>query len=149
VFCEGKTRQAILAGTTPETMSSLYSRPHRGSIYEPASIHDIPQEVKERALIHLPRLDLVASSPTCRAWRPVAQLLFHDRATIDAECFEKSICRYQLNSLVYGDAGYRIATLTLELCGIRKEYIPQIAQIVAPSLLSLEINSFLGSYNKT
>jgi hypothetical protein len=62
-------------------MRSLYARPHRGSIYEPATIHDIPQEVLEKSLIYLlSKLeDLVSASSACRAWRPVAQKLIHSR----------------------------------------------------------------------
>jgi hypothetical protein len=58
-------------------MRSLYSRPHRGSIYEPATIHDIPQGVLEESLLFLlPSIkDLVSASMACRAWRPVAQKL--------------------------------------------------------------------------
>jgi hypothetical protein len=63
---------------------SIYARPHRGSIYEPATIHDIPQEVLEKSLfLLLPSIkDLVAASSACRAWRPVAQKLIHSRLTI-------------------------------------------------------------------
>lgn len=77
-------------------MRSRYSRPHRGSIYEPASIHDIPQEVLENTLIHLPRRDLDAASLACRAWRPVAQLLLHLRVNIDYGSVEskmRGLCR--------------------------------------------------------
>jgi hypothetical protein len=136
-------------------MRSLYSRPHRGSIYEPASVHDIPQEVLEKALILLPRRDLLAASSSCRAWRPVAQLLIYDRVKLsygDAEKrnremmmslperTERSICGYQLNFLVFGPLSYRITTLSLGIGQIGKEYIPMIAQIVAPSLISLELD---------
>jgi hypothetical protein len=34
----------------------------------------------------LPRRDLVAASSACRSWRPVAQLILHDRVNIYTEC---------------------------------------------------------------
>jgi hypothetical protein len=64
-------------------MQSLYARPHRGSIYEPATIHDIPQEVLEKALRYLlPDIEsvdynILSASLACRAWRPVAKKLRH------------------------------------------------------------------------
>jgi hypothetical protein len=134
----------ILAGTTDEMMRSLYSRPHRSSIYEPATIHDIPQEVLEKSLIILlPSIkDLFAASEACRAWRPVAQKLIHSRVKIghrNRKRVEDMICGYILNSLVFGSSSIQISTLSLELDYIGKEYIPLIAQIVAPNLTSLDL----------
>jgi hypothetical protein len=42
VYCEGKSREMILAGTTVEKMTDIYSPPRRNLIYEPATIHDLP-----------------------------------------------------------------------------------------------------------
>jgi hypothetical protein len=121
-------------------MRSLYSRPHRGSIYEPASIHDIPQEVLENALILLPRRDIVAASSACRAWRPVAQLLLHNRLVKNYDSsYWRKICGYQLDYFVFGTENFQITTLSLDLGEIAKEQIPWIAQIVAPSFSSLKI----------
>jgi hypothetical protein len=93
-YSEWKSRGEILAGTTEETMRSLYTRPHRGSIYEPATIHDIPQEVLEKSLILLlPSIrDLVAASLACLAWRPVAQKLIHSRLKIRDWRVESLVC---------------------------------------------------------
>jgi hypothetical protein len=124
-------------------MRSLYSRPHRGSIYEPASIHDIPQEVLEKSLILLfPSVeDLLSASMACRAWRPVAQKLIHSRVSIEYNnIMKRLICGYRLDSLVFGSSSFQISNLSLELKRIGKEYIPLIAQIVAPSLSSLCLN---------
>jgi hypothetical protein len=136
----------ILSGTTEEMMRSLYVRPHRGSIYEPATIQDIPQEVLEESLVYLlPSIeDLVAASEACRAWRPVAQKLIHSRAMIDFVRVESLVCGYRLNSLVFGSSSFQISTLIVELCQIGKEYITLIAQIVAPTLSSLNL-AFYGS----
>jgi hypothetical protein len=125
-------------------MRSLYSRPHRGSINEPASIHDIPQEVLENALILLPRRDLVAASSACRAWRPVAQQLLHSGLIIEYDYIPvkfgiSRICGYQLDYFVFGAESFQITTLSIDLGKIAKEQIPWIAQIVAPSLSSLKI----------
>jgi hypothetical protein len=134
----------IVAGTTEETMRSLYARPHRSSIYDPVTIHDIPQEVLGESLIYLlPSVtDLVSASSACRAWRPVAQKLIHSILIIDPvkdERVENVVCGYQLNSLVFGSWSFQISSLSLELSYFQKEYIPLIAQIVGPTLFSLEI----------
>jgi hypothetical protein len=65
----------IIAGSTEDTMKSLYYRKQRASIYHPATIGDIPQEVLRKAFIYLlpGKAELVAPSEACRAWRPVAQ----------------------------------------------------------------------------
>jgi hypothetical protein len=122
-------------------MRSLYSRPRRSSIYEPATIHDIPQEVLEYSLILLlPSIkDLVAASSACRAWRPVAQKLIHSRVKIGHRRVESLVCGYQLNSLVFGPLSFQISSLSLQLYRIGKGYIPMIAQIVAPTLSTLDI----------
>jgi hypothetical protein len=84
-------------------MRSIYSRPHRGSIYEPASIHDIPQEVLEEALILLPRRDLISAS---LAWRP---RVVNSRFKIDSRRrIEGFVCGYRLKSLVFGDESFQL-----------------------------------------
>jgi hypothetical protein len=123
-------------------MRSLYARPHRGSIYESATIHDIPQEVLEKSLILLlPSIkDLVAASSACRTWRPVAQKLIHFRVSIEYgnhKRVQSFVCGYRLDSLVFGSPSFQISTLFLDLDDIGKECIPMIAQIVAPTLSSL------------
>jgi hypothetical protein len=132
----------ILAGTTEEMMRSLYARPHRGSIYDPATIHDIPQEVLEKSLILLLPLirDLVAASLACRAWKPVAQKLIHSRVKIDYRRVESQVSGYQLKSLVFGSSSLQISTLSLDVYRIEKEYIPIIAQIVSSTLSSLNLD---------
>jgi hypothetical protein len=136
-----KTSELILAGTTEETMRSLYTRPHRGSIYEPATIHDIPQEVLEKSLVYLlPSIkDLVAASMTCRAWRPVAQKIINSRVKIDYRRLKSLISGFLLNYLVLGSSSIQISTLSLQVGLIQKEYIPLIARIVAPTISSLDI----------
>jgi hypothetical protein len=117
VYWEGKTKEKILAGTTKETMRSLYTRPQRESIYHHATIGDIPQEVLENALLSLGREDLVSASSVCRGWRPVAQEIIHFRVDIGDEVngmnTERLLCGYQLNSLVFGPTSFRITTLML------------------------------------
>jgi hypothetical protein len=103
-------------------MGSLYSRPHRGSIYEPATIHDIPQEVLEKSLLYLlcsVNVDLFSASMACRAWRPVAQKLIHSDFTVDCRNegrIENLLCGYWLDSLVFGKSSLvRITTLSLDM----------------------------------
>jgi hypothetical protein len=77
-------------------MRSLYARPHRRSIEEPASIHDIPQQVLGKTLIiPLPRRDLVAASSACLARRPVAQQLLHYRLKIICSSLKSVLCGYR------------------------------------------------------
>jgi hypothetical protein len=60
-------------------MRPVYSRTQRASIYDPATIGDIPPEVLRKAFIYLlpGEWELLASSISCRAWRPIAlQLLY-------------------------------------------------------------------------
>jgi hypothetical protein len=70
---------------------------------------------------------------------PVAQVLLYDRAKIEKKKREKSICGYQLNSLVFGAEIFRIANLTLDVRDIKKEHIPTIALIVSYNILSLAL----------
>jgi hypothetical protein len=126
-------------------MRSLYTRPHRSSIYYPASIHDIPQEVLGESLIYLlPSVsDLFSASMACRAWRPVAQKLVHSRVNIDhlrnLARRVSLICGYRLNSLVFGSSSFRISSLSFHVSRFVDDPIPTIAQIVGPTLSSLEI----------
>jgi hypothetical protein len=58
---------------------------------------------------------------------------------INCAKLQSLICGYRLNSLVFGQTSLRIFTLSLDLNHIGKDYIPLIAQIVAPTLSSLNI----------
>jgi hypothetical protein len=57
-------------------MRDIYTRPHRNSIYRPATIHDIPfDEVLREYFLSLLKLygtDITSPSLACRAWREVA-----------------------------------------------------------------------------
>jgi hypothetical protein len=125
-------------------MRSLYTRPQRASINHPATIGDIPQEVLQKAFLPLGRVDLISASSACRGWRPVAQEIIHSRVKIKhnqrAERLNVWICGARLNSLVFGTSSFsQISTLYLVVEMIRDELIPLIAQIVSPTLSSLEI----------
>jgi hypothetical protein len=125
-------------------MQSLYVRPHRSSIHEPATINDIPQEVLEKFLILIlpSNNDLQSASMACRAWRPVAQKLIHSRVKIDNLDVDSMVCGYWLNSLVFGSSSFQISTLFLDLAKIGKEFLPLIAQIVGPTLSSLYLDFY-------
>jgi hypothetical protein len=96
----------ILAGTTVDKMRDIYTRPHRNSIYEPATIHDIPFEVLRESFLLLLKgvgSDLASPSLACRAWRVVAlglmnsQKRFVDR---DRERVAPFLCGVHLRSIV-------------------------------------------------
>jgi hypothetical protein len=72
VYCKGKSRALILAGTTNERMGVNYYRFQSESIYQPDTIGDIPFEVIQKALRLVRRADLVSASLSCRAWRQAA-----------------------------------------------------------------------------
>jgi hypothetical protein len=129
----------ILKGTTAVKMQYIYSRPQRNSIYEPATIHDIPYEILRESFLHLMSRfghDLVAASLACRAWRAVALNVMYSRKMFlkEGEGIYWFICGLQLRSIV-GLERCTIKYLILEFIGI--EYIPLIARAVAPTLSSL------------
>jgi hypothetical protein len=123
-------------------MRSLYTRPQRLSIYHPATIGDIPQEVLQKAFLSLGRMDLLSASSACRAFRPVAQEIIFSRVKIDRQLAHSNwLCGVRLNLLVFGQSSFfQISALSLIVGVIRKEFIPLIAKIVAPNLTSLDIN---------
>jgi hypothetical protein len=103
----------ILAGTTADKMRGVYSRPDRNSIYEPATIHDLPFEVLKDSFLCLTNWscsDFASSSLVCRAFRAVALELMHSRKEFIYEvkielyskirnfCVEKFIAQYESKS---------------------------------------------------
>jgi hypothetical protein len=128
-------------------MRSLYFRKQRASIYHPATIGDIPQEVLRKAFIYLfpGEADLVAPSEACRAWRPVAQDLMYSRVKFgykgrkDVEVF---VCGIHLQSLVFGLGIVSINRLELDMRFVTRENALLLAQIVAHSLSSLNLKCF-------
>jgi hypothetical protein len=128
-----------------EKMRSLYSRIQRASIYHPATIGDIPQEVLRKAFIYLMpgESDLVAPSESCRAWRPVAQELMYSRQRFDEESgIDRFICGFHLQSLVFGLGSVSINRLEIEF--VRKEEIHLLTRLASPSLSSIDLD-FLSS----
>jgi hypothetical protein len=137
-------------------MRSVYSRIQRASIYHPATIGDIPQEVLREAFIYLlpGESDLLASSEACRAWRPVAQELMYSRQIVgERSDIVLFVCGFHLKSLVLGRENVSINRLELKIEYARKENIHLLARLVAPSLTSLHLDfmsddepSFRSSY---
>jgi hypothetical protein len=136
-------REEILAGSTEETMRSLYARHQRASISDPATIGDIPQEVLRKAFIYLlpGEADLIASSEACRAWRPVAQELIHSRQKLSEGLrFERFVCGLHLQSLVFGMRSLSIKRLELKIEFVGEENIVLLVRGVAHSLSSLHLD---------
>jgi hypothetical protein len=133
----------ILAGTTADKMRGIYTRPHRNSIYEPATIHDIPFEVLRESFIHLVKKfdhDLASPSLACRAWRVVALDMMNSRNRfIEGEGdIESFVSGLHLRSIV-GLERCTIKHLTIDLEFIEKEFIPIIARFLASTLSNLAL----------
>jgi hypothetical protein len=121
-------------------MAEIYFRLQRATIYDPATIDDLPFEVLKKCLGYLlprGRLDLVASSSVRRSWRPPAQELLRTLALSNEARIESSLCGLLLHSIVDGFKSFSIKNLTLDLHVIGIDYIPMIVRFVAPTLSSL------------
>jgi hypothetical protein len=133
----------ILAGTTADKMRDIYTRPHRNSIYDPATIHDIPYEVLRECFLHLLKQfgsDLASPSLACRAWRVVALDLMNSRKNFieDQGNIESRVGGLHLQSIV-GLERCTIKHLTIDLEFVGKEYIPIIARFTSLSLSDLTL----------
>jgi hypothetical protein len=136
----------ILNGTTADKMRGIYSRPHRVSIYEPATIHDMPFEVLRESFLYLISSDIISASLACRAWRAVAFYFMNYRKEHPFISFgEKGIVRLTCGLLLRSIVGLERCTIKhLELSNVGSEYIILLAQLVAPTLSSLDA-SYLDS----
>jgi hypothetical protein len=133
----------ILLGTMADKMQSIYSRPHRNSIYQPATIHDIPFEVLRESFLYLVKFigsDLASPSLACRAWRVAALALMNSRKRFvnDEKSIKRLICGLQIRSIV-GLERATIKHLVLDLKSVGKDFISLIARFFAPTLSSLLI----------
>jgi hypothetical protein len=125
------------------TMRSLYSRIQRASIYHPATIGDIPQEVLRKAFIYLlpGESDLVAPSESCQAWRPVAQeLMYSCQRFSKGRGIDRFLCGFHLQSLVFGLDSVSINRLELKIEFIGEHNILPIIRLAAHSLSSLNLD---------
>jgi hypothetical protein len=144
VYCEGKSREMILEGTTADKMRDIYTRPHRNSIYEPATIHDIPYEVLRKSFLLLLKHfdhDLASPSLACRAWRVVALGVMNScKIIVEGQGrIESFACGLHLRSIV-GLERCTIKNLVLDFDLVGKEYIPLIARFAATTISSLLIS---------
>jgi hypothetical protein len=142
VYCEGKTRAQILAGTTKESMTEIYFRRQRATIYDHVTIDDLPFEVLKKCLGYLlprGRFDLVASISVRRSWRPAAQELLRTLALSNEARIGSSICGLLLYSLVLGFKSFSIKNLVLGAKIVGNEYISMIVRFVAPTLSNLSL----------
>jgi hypothetical protein len=149
LYSEEKSRELVLYGTTVDRMQPVYSRIHRLSIYEPATLHDFPFEVLENCLKYLDPLDLVAPSLACRAWRFGATEMMYSHVILfdkDRARLGRFICGLHLRNIVFGAGSYKIKRLDLLLIEVGRDYVPLIARLVSSTLSSLNI-SFHGVLN--
>jgi hypothetical protein len=85
-------------------MKPFFARHQRESIYHPATIGDIPQEVIQEAFIYLlpRRCHLVAPGEACRAFRPAAQELLYSRRRFGEDHqVDRFVCVAHLQLLVF------------------------------------------------
>jgi hypothetical protein len=134
----------ILAGTSADKMQEIYTRLHRDSIYEPATIHDIPFEVLRESFLYLIKpftTDLASPSLACRAWRVVSLDLMnsHYSFVYENRKIEPFICGLQLRSIVRLES-YTIKHLSLDLTRVGADYIPFLARFTSPTISCLEIS---------
>jgi hypothetical protein len=134
----------ILEGSTADKMQDIYTRPHRNSIYEPATIHDIPYEVLRESFLYLFNdfdSDLASQSLACRAWRVVAVDLmnshknFFDGGNVR---IESNICGLHLQTIV-GLESCTIKHLTIDLLVVAEEYIDILARYTSTTLSILAL----------
>jgi hypothetical protein len=133
----------ILAGTAADKMREIYTRPHRNSIYEPATIHDIPFEVLRESFLLLFKWngsDLASPSLACRAWRVVALGLMNSRKRfVEAyDNIESYVCGVHLQSIV-GLERSTIKHLIIDPEFFGADYIKLIARLVSTTLSSLAL----------
>jgi hypothetical protein len=122
-------------------MRDIYTRPHRNSIYDPASIHDIPFEVLRESFLRLLKefgSDLASPSLACRAWRVVALGLMNSRKIYleGRGRIDSFISGLHLRSTV-GLERCTITHIILDLEFVAKEYFDIIARFISLSLSSL------------
>jgi hypothetical protein len=124
-------------------MQPVYSRIHRLSIYEPATIHDFPFEVLENCLKYLIPSDLVAPSLACSAWHPAATGLMYYHVKLcdkDQEWLGRFVCGLHLRNVVFGAGSCKIKRLDVDFNLIESKYFPLIAQLVSPLLSTLKLD---------
>jgi hypothetical protein len=113
------------------------TRPHRSSIFEPATratIHNFAFKVIENCLKYLNPHDLVAPILACRAWYPAAAGLivtFINLVENDRERVGRFICGLYLHSRIFA---YRMFEATSSLLKLL------IIPLVSSTLSSLTIN---------
>jgi hypothetical protein len=152
-YYKSKSREQVLEGSTAKNMMVIYSRPHRLSIYDPATIHDIPFEVLENILKFVAYDEylgqdlrpVVEMALVCRAWWPVAH-----ETLMNAPNFERHyqgdqagvlgfICGIQIKSIVSGIESFSIKKLNLDWGGFTPEMGLLMAALVAPTLSELSL----------
>lgn len=141
-YCEDKSREEIIEGSSEEKMRAVYARTERASIYHTATIGDIPPEVLRRAFIYLLPGDtnLVAPSRTCRAFRPVALQLLYSTKRFGQELeLERFVCGGQISRLIEPKS-VKIRNLSLDMEFIGVEYTKLLARFVAPTLSILRLD---------
>ena len=108
-------------------MMVLFRQTQRESIYDPATISDIPPEILEESLVFFVdegKRDLVAASLVCRAWYPVAQRLIVSKRTFNDtnhRGLKRFVCGLQTRAIVGADIP-SIRYLSLDICASEKRW---------------------------
>jgi hypothetical protein len=131
----------LIAGSTFDSMLLAYFRDQRCSIYEPATIGDIPFEVIKKGLKYLDLADLLSASLSCRAWRPAAIEILLSSAgfAYNHTCYVWA-CGLALKSIVFDRQSFTIKSLHLELRYIGLDRVLEIARLVSSTLSILSLD---------
>jgi hypothetical protein len=129
-----------------------YARKQRASVFNQATIDDLPFEVLRKAFIYLEPADLVSPSRVNRSWRPAAQDVQRAKLMISPWDLRKRLdasfmCGIQLSRIVFGYEAFSIKHLCLDLRYAEREFVPILTRLVASTLRNLELffNNMGGS----
>jgi hypothetical protein len=143
-------------------MRVFYGRKQSASIYDLASIDDLPFEVMQKILIYLwdygGFFDLLAASQVTRAWWPIIQELNLSRICF-MSCvglqeswmsarvrFFGIICGLNLKSIIFGFESFSIERLELDLNFIELSFIEIVVGFVSSTLGSLLIECVVSPW---
>lgn len=123
-----------------------YDHRQKSSIFQPATLHDLPLKILKKTVEYLSesRRDLVSCTLACRSLHVFARRMLSCKLAVDFRLVGRRICGLRLNSICLpGASSLNIVCLDIQLKGFRVEILHALATHVSPCLYILRIN-FLG-----